>query len=68
SISKAFAAVGTNSVKKTHSGRQTGARNAEMTGFSHDYIGRLGRWNSESMENSYSTCLPRPVIRVIQGF
>jgi hypothetical protein len=68
SINKAFAAVGVNSVKKTHSGRQAGAREAEMAGLSHDHIRRVGRWNSESMENSYLTCLPRTAIRVIQGF
>jgi len=68
SINKAFAEVGVNSVKKTHSGRQAGAREAEMAGLSHDHIRRVGRWNSESMENSYLTCLPRTAIRVIQGF
>lgn len=55
SINKALAAVGINSVKKTHSGRQAGAREAEMAGLSHDHIRRVGRWNSESMENSYLT-------------
>ncbi|KAG2211038.1 hypothetical protein INT45_013577 [Circinella minor] len=68
SVNNAFAAVGINSVKKTHSGRQAGAREAEMAGLSHDHIRRVGRWNSESMENNYLTCLPRTAIRVIQGF
>ncbi|CEP20124.1 hypothetical protein [Parasitella parasitica] len=68
SVNNAFAAVGINSVKKTHSGRQAGAREAEMAGLSHDHIRRVGRWNSESMENNYLTCLPRTAIRVIGGF
>ncbi|KAG2212224.1 hypothetical protein INT45_008091 [Circinella minor] len=49
SVNNAFAAVGINSVKKTHSGRQAGAREAEMAGFSHDHIRRVGRWNSEKL-------------------
>ncbi|KAG2209610.1 hypothetical protein INT45_007237 [Circinella minor] len=68
SVNNAFAAVGINSVKKTHSGRQAGAREAEMAGLSHNHIRRVGRWNSESMENNYLTCVPRTAIRVIQGF
>ncbi|KAI9470596.1 MAG: transcriptional activator of glycolytic enzymes-domain-containing protein [Benjaminiella poitrasii] len=61
----AFAAVSINSVKKTHSGRQAGAREAEMAGLSQDHIHRVGQWNRESMENNYLTCLPRVAIRVI---
>lgn len=68
SISNAFKAVGVNSLKKTHTGRQAGAQEAEMAGLSHDHIRRVGRWNSESMENNYLTCLPRTAMRVIQGF
>lgn len=68
SVNTAFAALGITSVKKTHSGRQAGAREAEMAGLSQDHIRRVGQWNRESMENNYLTCLPRVAIRVIQGF
>ena len=69
SINQAFSAIRVNSAKKTHfAGRQAGAREAEMAGLSHDHIQRVGRWNSESMENNYLTCLPRTAIRVIQEF
>lgn len=67
-MNKAFAALNINSLKKTHSGRQSGAQEAEMAGLSYDHIRRVGRWNSKSMENNYLTCLPRKAIRVIQGF
>lgn len=68
SVNKAFTEVGINSKKKTYSGRQAGAREAEMAGLSLDHIRRVGRWNAESMENNYLTCLPRTAIRVIHGF
>ncbi|KAI9325988.1 transcriptional activator of glycolytic enzymes-domain-containing protein [Pilaira anomala] len=59
SIDNAFEAIGFNSKKKTHSGRQAVAREAEMAGLSLDHIRRVGKWNSESMENNYLTYLPQ---------
>ena len=68
SVNRAFDALGIYSSKKTHSCRGSGAREAEMAGASLDYIRRVGRWNSETMENSYLTCLPRQAMRIIHDF
>lgn len=39
-----------------------------MAGASLDHIRRVGRWNSEAIENSYLTCFPRQAMIIIHGF
>lgn len=68
SINKVFEAVGINSTKKTHSGRGSGAREAELNGASLDHIRRVGKWDAGAMEASYLTNLPRAAISIIHGF
>ncbi|KJZ69364.1 hypothetical protein HIM_11246 [Hirsutella minnesotensis 3608] len=48
-VVKAFAYAGITSQKKTHVGRSSGARTAELKGISEDQIRRAGRWNQEQM-------------------
>jgi hypothetical protein len=67
-ISSAFEAVGLQSRAKTHVGRGSGARMAELGGASEAQIRRLGRWNNQAMENCYLTCLPREAMRTLAGF
>lgn len=61
--------MGINSTDKAHLGRQqTGAREVEMAGLYHDHTRRVGTWDSESIEDSFLTGLPRAAIIVVQGF
>lgn len=68
SITSAFDACGIQSRKKTHSGRGSGAREAEQVGADGDQLRRLGRWNTDSMNNNYLTHFPRVPIRLLNGF
>ncbi|KAL3702058.1 hypothetical protein R1sor_020080 [Riccia sorocarpa] len=68
SIESAFAAIGLKSKAKTHVGRGSGARMAELGGASEAQIRRLGRWNHQTMENCYLTSLPREAMRTLAGF
>jgi hypothetical protein len=54
--------------KKTHVGRSSGARMADLAGASHDHIRRQGRWNSSSLDSSYLINLPREILRTTAGF
>ncbi|KAL3675821.1 hypothetical protein R1sor_025769 [Riccia sorocarpa] len=68
SIESAFAAIGLKSKAKTHVGRGSSARMAELGGASEAQIRRLGRWNHQTMENCYLTSLPREAMRTLAGF
>ena len=67
-ISSALSAIGLKSRAKTHIGRGSGARMAELEGASEAQIRRLGRWNNQAMENCYLTSLPREAMRTLAGF
>jgi hypothetical protein len=54
--------------KKTHIGRGSGARMAELAGASDAQIRRHGRWNSNSLDTCYLTNLPREILRTSAGF
>ncbi|KAM4067456.1 centromere DNA-binding protein complex CBF3 subunit [Hirsutella rhossiliensis] len=64
---KAFAYAGITSQKKTHVGRSSGARTAELKGISEDQIRRAGRWNQEQMVGCYLNSLPRKFMRTMAG-
>ncbi|EED16701.1 short-chain dehydrogenase, putative [Talaromyces stipitatus ATCC 10500] len=67
-INQVFQSIGLNSKKKTHSGRSSGARHAELQGVDENSIRRAGHWNQDSMSNCYLSELPRPFIRTLAGF
>src|SRR5439155_602085 len=67
-INRAFKACNISSNKKTHAGRGSGARHAEIDGATEDQLRRHGQWNMQSMEACYLTSLPRQSIRIINGF
>jgi len=52
-VSKAFEYAGVVSHKKTHVGRSSGAKTAELKGVSEEQIRRAGRWNHEQMVGCY---------------
>jgi len=62
-VVKAFAYAGIASKKKTHIGRSSGAKTAELKGVSEDQIRRAGRWNQEQMIGCYLNSLPRKFMR-----
>lgn len=64
---KAFEYAGIRSSKKTHIGRSSGAKLAEVKGVTEDQIRRAGRWNQEQMIGCYLTALPREFMRVMAG-
>lgn len=66
-VAKAFRYAGISSQKKTHIGRSSGARLAELKGVSQEQIRRAGRWNQEQMIGCYLNCLPRKFMRVMAG-
>ena len=66
-VSKAFEYAGVVSHKKTHVGRSSGAKTAELKGISEDQIRRAGRWNHEQMVGCYLNSLPRKFMRVMAG-
>ena len=67
-FNSAFSFIGLQSKAKTHVGRGSGARMAELAGASEAQIRRLGRWNHQSMENCYLSSLPRQALRTLAGF
>ncbi|KAH9133191.1 hypothetical protein AeRB84_020676, partial [Aphanomyces euteiches] len=67
-IAAALASAGLNSRAKTHIGRGSGARMAELGGASESQIRRLGHWNNQALENCYLTTLPRKAMRALAGF
>jgi hypothetical protein len=66
-VVKAFAYAEITSQKKTHVGRSSGARTAELKGISEDQIRRAGRWNQEQMVGCYLNSLPRKFMRTMAG-
>jgi len=64
---KAFSYAGVVSQKKTHIGRSSGAKTAELKGVSEDQIRRAGRWNQEQMVGCYLNSLPRKFMRQMAG-
>jgi hypothetical protein len=67
-VSNCFKANNVSSLKKIHTGRITGARNAETLGVSEEQIRRAGRWNSDAMSNCYLTNIPNQFVRAAAGF
>jgi Centromere DNA-binding protein complex CBF3 subunit, domain 2 len=49
-------------------GRKSGAMHVEMRGVDETQIRRLGRWNTESLENSYLSFIPKQAVHVMAGF
>ena len=66
-VTKAFGYAGITSKKKTHIGRSSGAKTAELKGISEDQIRRAGRWNQEQMIGCYLNSLPRKFMRTMAG-
>jgi hypothetical protein len=66
-VIKAFAYAGIQSNKKTHVGRSSGAKTAELKGISEAQIRRAGRWNQEQMVGCYLNSLPRKFMRTMAG-
>jgi len=66
-VMRAFGYAGIFSQKKTHTGRSSGAKMAELKGISEDQIRRAGRWNQEQMVGCYLNSLPRKFMRVMAG-
>lgn len=66
-VIKAFSYAGITSHKKTHIGRSSGAKTAELKGVSEDQIRRAGRWNQEQMVGCYLNALPREFMRSMAG-
>lgn len=67
-IASALQHIGLRSRAKTHVGRGSGARMADLGGASEAQIRRLGRWNNQAMEKCYLTSLPREAMRTLAGF
>ena len=66
-VSRAFDFAGVVSAKKTHAGRSSGAKTAELRGVSEAQIRRAGRWNPDQMVGYYLDALPRKFMRSIAG-
>jgi hypothetical protein len=66
-VSRAFDYAGVKSAKKTHAGRSSGAKTAELRGVSEAQIRRAGRWNPDQMVGCYLDALPRKFMRSIAG-
>lgn len=66
-VSRAFNFAGVISTKKTHAGRSSGAKTAELRGVSEAQIRRAGRWNPDQMVGCYLDALPRKFMRSIAG-
>lgn len=67
-VNMAFKALGLKYKAKTHVGRGSGVRTAELLGTEELDLRRMGRWNSQSMEGSYLSRLPRGGMRALAGF
>jgi hypothetical protein len=66
-ICRAFELAGIISEKKTHAGRSSGAKTAELKGVSESQIRRAGHWNPDQMVGCYLNSLPRKFMRSIAG-
>jgi hypothetical protein len=66
-VCRAFDYAGVVSAKKTHAGRSSGAKTAELRGVSEAQIRRAGHWNPNQMVGCYLDALPRKFMRSIAG-
>jgi hypothetical protein len=66
-VVRAFDYASVVSQKKTHVGRSSGAKTAELRGVSEEQIRRAGRWNQEQMIGCYLNSLPRKFMRSMAG-
>jgi Centromere DNA-binding protein complex CBF3 subunit, domain 2 len=66
-VAKAFQYAGITSSKKTHIGRSSAAKLAEVKGAGENQIRRAGRWNQEQMVGCYLNSLPRKFMRIMAG-
>ena len=66
-VSHAFELAGVVSSKKTHAGRMSEAKIAELRGVSESQIRRGGGWLSDATVASYLQSLPRKLMRSIAG-
>ena len=67
-VKKCFAALNLKYKAKTHVGRGSSVRCAELQGVSEFDLRRMGRWNSNAMEGCYLSQLPRAGMRALSGF
>lgn len=67
-IGDAFDACGIASKSKTHAGRGSSVRMAELLGVPEFDLRQLGRWNQTAMEGCYLSRLPRKAMRALGGF
>ncbi|KXS15853.1 hypothetical protein M427DRAFT_76916, partial [Gonapodya prolifera JEL478] len=68
-VNKMLAAVGINSISKTHARRHGPVRQLEqMAGIDDNQVRQLGRWNGERMEGSSMSNMPRAPILGLAGF
>ncbi|KAG2221844.1 hypothetical protein INT45_003558 [Circinella minor] len=67
-IEKGFKACHIHSMTKTHAGRQSGAKMADIRGAGESDIRRAGHWTNDALESAYLTNLPRALLRVMAGF
>jgi hypothetical protein len=66
-INKALEYAGIDSKKKTHIGRGSAARLAELLGVSEEQIRRQGWWDQDVVIGCYLNSLPREFMRVMAG-
>jgi hypothetical protein len=67
-ISRCLDSVGLKTIAKTHVGRGSGARMAELAGADESDIRRHGRWNQQALANCYLSSINRVTCRTIAGF
>lgn len=67
-VVKCLNACGMISKAKTHCGRGSSVRMAELLGVPEFDLRQLGRWNTSAMEKCYLTQLPRRAMRALAGF
>lgn len=67
-IREAFFACGITSKSKTHQGRGSAVRLAELLGVPEFDLRALARWNVTAMEGCYLSRLPRKAMRALAGF
>ena len=67
-IHKLYEACGIKISKVTHSGRGSGAKEAEKLDIDVEQIQRQGKWANDSMHKGYLTGLPREFMRGMAGF
>ena len=66
-INKALEYAGIDSKKKTHIGRNSAAKLAELLGVPEEQIRRQGWWEQDVMVGCYLNLLPREFMRVMAG-